>query len=56
MCEVDVQVDKEIFDGAEKKMNGEITKVEDGQMVVDKRSWSKEEEEKEEEEEGKEWF
>lgn len=54
MCEVDVQVDKEIFEDAEKKVNGEITEVEDGEVVVDKRCWSKQKEEEEEKEEGKE--
>lgn len=30
VCEVDVKVDKEIFEDAEKKMNGEVTEVEYG--------------------------
>ena len=56
MCEVDVNVDEEILECAEEEVNGEIAEIEEGEMIVEKRTQSHEEEEEEEEEEGKERF
>lgn len=56
MCEVDVNIDEEILERAEEEMNEEIADIEEGEMIVEKRTQSHEEEEEEEEEEGKERF
>lgn len=56
MCEVDVNVDEEILERAEKEVNGDIAEIEEGEVIVEKRSQSHEEEEEEEKEEGKERF
>ncbi len=56
MCEVDVNVDEEILERTEEEVNGEIAEIEEGEMIVEKRTQSHEEEEEEEEEEGKERF
>ena len=45
MCEVDVNVDEEILERAEEEVNGEIAEIEEGEMIVEKRTQSHEEEE-----------